>query len=274
MVTVGLLTPIMVFGALVLVMLVLSSFTIRAVVICALAIGAWVAIRERVEASSRGRRLTPAEAPDLHAIVERLCIVADLPKPAIVLDSRRMPNSWIEGTRRRGFRLHLTEGLLELLEPRELEAVIAHELAHVVNRDAAVMTVVGGPGEALLAGGVRIAGHGWYPLMLGGGVAATIGWVGTVGTRALSRYREFAADAGAVALTGNPAALATALMKVSDGLVAIPQRDLRAAAIGDAFHLLPARKDEAFLLPPTHPPLQARIARLQRLEAALQRTPR
>src|SRR6476660_5703712 len=117
MVTVGLLTPIMVFGALVLVMLVLSSFTIRAVVICALAIGAWVAIRERVEASSRGRRLTPAEAPDLHAIVERLCIVADLPKPAIVLDSRRMPNSWIEGTRRRGFRLHLTEGLLELLEP-------------------------------------------------------------------------------------------------------------------------------------------------------------
>ena len=134
-----------------------------------------------------------------------------------------MPNSWIEGTTRGGFRLHLTQGLLDLLEPRELEAVIAHELAHVANRDAAVMTVVGGPGEALLTGGVRVAGQGWWPLMLGGALATAIGWCGTLGTRALSRYREFAADAGAVAMTGNPAALASALMKVSDGLVAIPQ---------------------------------------------------
>ena len=107
-------------------------------------------------ASSRGRRLAPADAPELHAIVERLCVVADLPKPTLVLErAARCPNSWIEGTRRGGFRLHLTQGLLDLLEPRELEAVIAHELAHVANRDAAVMTVVGGPGEALLSGGLR-----------------------------------------------------------------------------------------------------------------------
>jgi len=260
----------MVFGALVLVMLVLSSFTIRAVVICALAIGAWVAIRERVEASSRGRRLTPAEAPDLHAIVERLCIVADLPKPAIVLDSRRMPNSWIEGTRRRGFRLHLTEGLLELLEPRELEAVIAHELAHVVNRDAAVMTVIGGPGEALLSGGVRVAGQGWWPLIVGGVAATIIGWVGTLGTRALSRYREFAADEGAVRMTGSPAALASALMKVSEGIGAIPRRDFRTAGVSDALHFLPLSTDDQYGLPATHPPLKARIARLEKLERALQ----
>jgi heat shock protein HtpX len=130
--------------------------------------------------------------------------------------------------------------------------------------------VVGGPGEALLAGGVRVAGQGWYPLVLGGALAALIGWVGTIGTRTLSRYREYAADAGAVALTGNPAALAAALMKVSEGMVAIPKRDLRAAAVGDAFHLLPARSEEAFMLPATHPPLQARIERLQRLEATLQ----
>ena len=121
----------------------------------ALGVGAWVGVRERVAASSRGRRLAPAEAPELHAIVERLCVVADLPKPALVLERRAMPNSWIEGTKRGGYRLHLTQGLLDLLEPRELEAVIAHELAHVANRDAAVMTVVGGPGEALLSGGVR-----------------------------------------------------------------------------------------------------------------------
>jgi heat shock protein HtpX len=271
MAVVGLLTPLVVFGALVFVMAVLSSFTIRAVVICALAIGAWVAIRERVEASSRGRRLSPAEAPDLHAIVERLCVVADLPKPAIVLDSRPMPNSWIEGTKRGGFRLHLTQGLLDLLEPRELEAVIAHELAHVVNRDAAVMTVVGGPGEALLAGGVRVASQGWWPLIFGGLIASAIGWVGTLGTRTLSRYREFAADEGAVALTGSPAALASALIKVSDGLVAMPKRDLREASLHDAFHLLPAARENAFGLPDTHPPLRARIERLERLERALQR---
>lgn len=271
MVAVGLLTPLMVLGALVLAMAVLSSFTIRAVIIGALCIGAWVAVRERVETSSRGRRLAPADAPDLHAIVERLCVVADLPKPTIVLDSRAMPNSWIEGTRRGGFRLHLTQGLLDLLEPRELEAVVAHELAHVVNRDAAVMTVVGGPGEALLAGGVRVASQGWFPVMVGGAIASAIGWVGSIGTRALSRYREFAADEGAVALTGSPAALASALMKVSDGLVAMPKRDLRQASLHDAFHLLPAARENAYGLPDTHPPLKARIERLERLERTLQR---
>jgi heat shock protein HtpX len=269
MVVVGLLTPFVVLGALLAVMLVVSSFTIRAVVVGALCTGVWVAIRERVEESSRGRRLMPDEAPDVHALVERLCVLADLPKPTVVLDSRRMPNSWIEGTRRGGFRLHLTQGLLDLLEPRELEAVIAHELSHVVNRDAAVMTVVGGPGEALLSGGVRVASQGWWPLMIGGVIASAIGWVGTLGTRVLSRYREFAADEGAVALTGSPAALASALMKVSDGLVAMPRRDLREAAVHDAFHLLPAARESAFGLPATHPPLRARIERLERLERSL-----
>ncbi len=270
MVVVGLLTPLVVLGALVLAMLLLSSLTIRGVVIGALCIGAWVAIRERVEESSRGRRLGPADAPELHAIVERLCVLADLPKPTVVLDSRTMPNSWIEGTKRGGFRLHLTQGLIDLLEPRELEAVIAHELAHVVNRDAAVMTVVGGPGEALLAGGVRVASQGWFPIMVGGAIASGIGWVGTYGTRHLSRYREYAADAGAVALTGSPAALASALMKVSDGLVAMPRKDLREASLHDAFHLLPVAKEQAFGLPNTHPPLRARIERLERLERTLQ----
>jgi heat shock protein HtpX len=270
MAAVGLLTPLMVLFGLALVVALLP-WKVVGVVFVAFAVGACVGLHERVAISSRGSRLSPAAAPELHAIVERLCMVADLAKPAIVLDRSQVPNSWIEGTTRGGFRLHLTQGLLDLLEPRELEAVIAHELAHVANRDAAVMTVVGGPGEALLAGGVRVAGQGWYPLVFGGAVAALIGWIGTLGTRALSRYREFAADAGAVALTGNPAALATALMKVSEGLVAIPKRDLRAASVADAFHLLPARTDDAFMLPATHPPLAARIERLERLEAALQR---
>jgi heat shock protein HtpX len=269
MVIVGLATPLVVLAGLAAVMLSVESFTIRAVVIAALCLGAWTAVRERVEESSRGRRLDPADAPELHAIVERLCVVADLPKPALVLDRRTLPNSWIEGTMRGGFRLHLTQGLLDLLEPRELEAVVAHELAHVANRDAAVMTVIAGPGEALLSGGLRVAGHGW-PFGVGGLLAAVIGWVATVFSRALSRYREYAADAGAVAMTGNPAALASALIKVSEGLVAIPKADLRAAAVHDAFHLLPAARENTLALPPTHPPLRARIERLERLERVLQ----
>ena len=231
----------------------------------ALGVGVCVAARDRIAISSRGARLSPAAAPELHAIVERLCVVADLAKPTIVLERQALPNSWVEGTVRGGYRLHLTRGLIEALEPRELEAVIAHELAHVVNRDAAVMTVVGGAGEALLQGGARLSCHGGM-LVLGGLPALAIGWTGTVGTRALSRYREFAADAGAVGMTGNPAALASALMKVSDGLVATPTADLRAASVHDAFHLLPTAHRRAFGLPPTHPPLRARIERLERLE--------
>jgi len=270
MVLVGLATPLVVAAGL-LAVLKFAQWEIQGVVCLALGVGAWVGVRERVAVSSRGRRLSPAEAPELHAIVERLCVVADLAKPVIVLDRQAMPNSWVEGTTRGGFRLHLTQGLLDLLDPHELEGVIAHELAHVVNRDAAVMTVVGAPGEALLSGGVRVASQGWWPLMLGGATATLIGWLGTIGSRALSRYREYAADAGAVRMTGNPAALASALMKVSEGLGAIPKRDLRAAAVSDAFHLLPARRDGEFMLPATHPPLQARIERLERLERTLQR---
>jgi heat shock protein HtpX len=240
-------------------------------VFAALIVGAAVAVHEAVEASQRGLPLSPADAPELHATVERLCVVADLAKPALMLEREAQPNSWVEGTRRGGYRLHLTQGLLNLLDPRELEAVVGHELAHVAHRDAAVMTVVGGPGEALLGGGLRVAGQGWWPLMLGGYVAAAIGWASTIGTRMLSRYREFAADAGAVQLTGNPVALASALMKVSEGLVAIPQKDLRSAAVRDAFHLLPTARGKDGLLD-THPSLQARVERLQRLERTLQQS--
>src|SRR3954447_10253352 len=129
MVIVGLATPILV-GAGLFSVAEWAPWRMVAVVFGALAVGGWVGVRERVAISSRGRRLSVADAPELHATVERLCVLADLPKPAIVLDRQVQPNSWIEGTKRGGFRLHLTQGLLDLLEPRELEAVIAHELAH------------------------------------------------------------------------------------------------------------------------------------------------
>ena len=169
-------------------------------------------------------------------------------------------------------RLHLTDGLLRRLDPHELEAVVAHELAHVAHRDATVMTIVGGPGAVLLGGGMRLlrasAASG---CSLGGLSAIGDRLARELGTRALSRYREFAADAGAAVMTGRPAALASALMKVSEGLVRDPAEDLRAAAARDAFHLLPVGDRRNWLpLPATHPPLAARIARLERQEATLQ----
>ncbi len=269
MVAVGLMTPVLVIAALVGVV-EWAPWKVIAVVFGSLLVGAVVGMQERVKVSSRGRRVSPAEAPELHAVVERLCVLADLSKPELRLERQAMPNSWVEGTKRGGYRLHLTEGLIELLDPGELEAVIAHELSHIANRDAAVMTLIGGPGEALLSGGSRVACQGWWLMMMGGALAAAIGWAGTLGTRALSRYREYAADAGAVRLTGSPAALASALIKVSDGIVGIPKRDLRAAAVADAFHLLPVADDSGSLLPNTHPPLQSRIDRLERLERKLQ----
>jgi heat shock protein HtpX len=221
-----------------------------------------------------GLPLTVDAAPELHAAVERLCTLADLPKPAIVRDRERQPNSWVVAPLRRTPELHVTTGLLEALTPEELEAVLAHELAHLAHHDAVVMTVVGGPGTALLeAGGPMLRG---FNLWLTPGVIAAfgIGWISTLGTNALSRYRELAADAGAAALTGHPATLASALRKVSDGLERIPTRDLRTVAGRDAFHLLPVA-DEADGpwyrrgSGATHPALARRIARLESMERRL-----
>jgi heat shock protein HtpX len=265
-------TPLIVVAALA-VLALFAPWKLVAAVAVASVVGIAMAMDERAKRAS-AREATRAEAPELHAMLERLCLLADLPKPRIVIEPEALPNSWVVSIGRGHSSLHLTEGLLRRLERAELEAVIAHELAHVAQRDAAVMTIVGGPGAVLLGGGQRMMrGCGIWFVTIGGVTAMAIGWLGTVGTRALSRYREFAADAGAAALTGHPAALASALMKVSEGLVAIPSEDLRAAAARDAFHLLPvgARERAGRLpLPATHPSLRARIARLERMEATLQ----
>jgi heat shock protein HtpX len=261
-------TPLVVLGALAALVVVAPPRLLIGIGIASV-VGIVIAVRERAAAVD-GREVGPAEAPELHGIVERLCVVADLPKPRIVVEDERQPNSWVVSLGRGRARLHVTTALLDRLEPNELEAVVGHELAHVAHRDATVMTVVGGPGAVLIGGGRRIArGGGWWPVQIGGLIALAIGWVASLGTRALSRYREFAADAGAVALTGNPAALASALMKVSDGVVAVPSRDLRAVAARDPFHLLPVAEVRNALLA-THPSLAARIARLERLEERVQ----
>src|SRR4051794_24361206 len=225
MVLAAVVTPLVVLAALAAVAL-LAPVRIDVFVAIAAVVGVGMALNDR-ERTRSARAGSPAP-PELVATVERLCLASDLANPEVVVNAQRQPNSWVVWTGRGKYRLHVTEGLLALLTPAELEAVVAHELAHVAHHDAAVMTVVGGPGAVLLQGGAKI-GRGW-PMWMGGMVAMAVGWLGSVGGRILSRYREFAADAGAVALTGNPVALASALTKVSGGLVAIPSRDLRSLA--------------------------------------------
>src|SRR4051812_24874058 len=192
------------------------------------AFGLVSALRERRDHAD-ARVLTPGQEPALQAIVDRLCVAADLQRPEIAVDEERQPNSWIVDAPGRVPRLHVTRGLLDLLEPAELEGVIAHELSHVAHHDATVMTVVGLPGVAMLEGAQR-AGWAVGPLIFGRLLGAVIGTVARVGSSTLSRHRELTADAGAAALTGRPSALASALLKVSGTLARLPAADLRAVA--------------------------------------------
>ena len=266
MLTAAVMTPLVVVAAVVGFVLVAPLKLIIGLALASV-IGIVIAVRDR--ASTVGWvEVGPDEQPELHAIVERLCVVADLPKPQIAIDDEEHPNSWVVSLGRGRARLHVTRPLLERLDANQLEAVIGHELAHVAHRDATVMTVVGGPAAVLLGGGKRGARVGVFPINAGAAIALAIGWVASLGTLALSRYREFAADAGAVALTGNPAALASALMAVSDDVRKLPSRDLRDAVARDPFHLLPVGRARGLLA--SHPSLEARIARLERLESRLQ----
>jgi heat shock protein HtpX len=252
MVVAAILTPLGVLAALVAVAALLPLKVALGVAFAAL-LGTGAAIAERAR-NEDTTLLGAGTAPELHAIVERLAVAADLPKPEIALDREAQPNSWVIDLPGRPPRLHVTTGLLELLDARELEAVVAHELSHVAHRDATVMTVVGMPGAVLRAGGAQ--GFGAWFLMFGQLVAAAIGQVAGLGTNALSRYRELAADAGAVALTGRPSALASALMKVSGRLHLLP--------VGE-----PRRAGLARLLD-THPSLECRLAAIERHERRLQ----
>jgi heat shock protein HtpX len=212
--------------------------------------------------------LHPESFPEVHAIVERLCVLADLPKPDIVIEPESQPNSWVVARPNMHPRLYLTSGLLYLLPRDELEAVIAHELSHLAHHDARLMTVVGGLGN-LLSDGAREADGHWF-LWAGRWVAGAIGWVSRLGAMSFARHRELVADTGAVALTGRPMALASALRRISGELVRLPSVDLRDAARRDMLHFVAVEDDAGrSWLMRTHPPLTRRIARLERMEHGL-----
>jgi len=277
MVLAAVLTPAVVLGAVAACALLLPlKFCAGIAIAAALGVGSAVSERRRTQVT---RLLAPGAEPELQAAVQRLCVMADLPVPDLAVDEESQPNSWVVDAPGRMPRLHVTRGLLDLLDPHELEAVLAHELSHIAHRDATVMTVVGLPGAVLQEGGARGGGWwGWWPVQIGRLAAFAIGRAAGVGTKALSRHRELVADAGAATLTGRPSALASALLKVSGELVRIPAADLRGVAGRDAFHLLPTRSERGGgplrRLEATHPTLDQRLAALERLEARMHRARR
>ena len=228
------------------------------------------------------REVSPAEAPELHAMIERLCIQADIPKPRIAVAQTDMPNAFAMGRSRKHATVCATTGILNLLSPAELEGVMAHEITHVVNRDVAVMTLA----SFFASIASTIVQFGFF---FGGGfsnsdndddnpsfmvvilVSVAVYIVSFLLMQALSRYREFAADRGAAVITGRPSALSSALLKLSGAMERTPTQDLRAAGELNAFFIVPASvKNSIFNLFATHPPLEKRIEALSRLETQLQ----
>ncbi|HEY3828578.1 MAG TPA: zinc metalloprotease HtpX [Solirubrobacteraceae bacterium] len=233
------------------------------------------------------KAVSPAEEPELHGIIERLCVQADLPKPRVCVMENAMPNAFAMGRSQKSATVCATRGILQLLSPAELEGVMAHELTHVINRDVMVMTLAsffatvasiivqfgfffgGGFG----GGYGRGNNEGEEDVFLVIIVAAAVYAISFMLLRALSRYREFAADRGSAVLTGRPSALASALLKISGTMERIPSRDLRSAEGMSAFFIVPARaKNSLMNLFADHPPLEQRLAALQRLESQLQGT--
>ncbi|WP_028059199.1 zinc metalloprotease HtpX [Candidatus Solirubrobacter pratensis] len=233
-------------------------------------------------AAMGARVVSPQEAPQLHAMIERLCVQADLPKPKVAVANTSMPNAFALGRSPKSATVCATTGIMDLLSPAELEGVMAHELTHVANRDVMVMTLAGFFATiaayivqfGFFFGGTSQSddddGPSFMVLLL---VSLAVYVVSFFLMQALSRYREFSADRGAALITGRPSALASALNKISSGMHRIPQQDLRSASELQAFFIFPAGAGKAVgNLFATHPPLEKRIERLARLEAQLQGT--
>jgi heat shock protein HtpX len=227
------------------------------------------------------REVSPQEAPEFHAMVERLCIQADLPKPRLAIVQTPMPNAFAMGRSQKHATVCATTGIMELLSPAELEGVMAHELAHVANRDVMIMTLASffaSMASMIVQFGFFFGGGGSYsddddnPSVMVIILVSMVVWIISFFLMmSLSRYREFAADRGAAIVTGRPSALASALLKISGTMQRIPMNDLRAHGELNAFYIVPANvKKSIFGLFSTHPPMEQRVARLQRLEAQLQ----
>jgi heat shock protein HtpX len=235
-------------------------------------------------AASGAKIVSEQEAPELHAMVERLCAMAGLPKPRVAIIPSDVPNAFATGRNPKHAAVAVTEGLWRRLEPQEIEAVLAHELSHIANRDVLIMTLASF--FAMLA--ALITRWGLYFGMWGGGMGGgnrdnngnnqvpvwLIIFVVSVVTyavsfiliRMISRYREYAADRGSAVMTGAPENLMSALQKIASGITQIPQRDLREVSGMNAFFIVPTnwrtQVGELFM---DHPPLEKRMAALSEI---------
>jgi heat shock protein HtpX len=215
------------------------------------------------------------QAPQLHDMVERLCAMADLPKPRVAIIDTDVPNAFATGRNPKHAAVAVTRGLWQRLEPQEVEGVLAHELSHIANRDVLVMTIASF--FAMLAG--LLTRFGLYSGMFGGGrsrdnnsvpvwlivllVSVITYFLSQILILAISRYREFAADRGSALITGAPEHLMSALQKIASDMFRIPQRDLREVEGMNAFFIIPTSvKTTTAQLFQTHPPLEKRLAAL------------
>jgi heat shock protein HtpX len=231
-------------------------------------------------AASGAKVVQPNEAPELHAMIDRLCAMADLPKPRIAVIDTDVPNAFATGRSPKHAAVAVTSGLWRRLEPQEVEGVLAHELSHIANRDVLIMTVASF--FAMLA--ALLTRFGLYAGMFGGGgrgrdnnnglpvwlivllVSVVTYVLSQILILAISRYREYAADRGSALITGAPEHLMSALQKISSEMFRIPQRDLREVEGMNAFFIIPTTVKKAtgelFL---THPPLEKRLAALSNI---------
>ncbi|GHJ58092.1 protease HtpX [Nocardioides sp. OK12] len=232
----------------------------------------------------RAREVSPEQAPELHGMIDRLCAMADMPKPRVGVADSRIPNAFATGRSPDRSVVVVTTGIMQTLNAEELEGVLAHELSHVAHRDVLVMTVASSAGIAagMLTSGAR------YGMLFGGNrrdnnnalpvwllvllVSVVVYAVSFVLLKLLSRYREMAADRAGAYLTMKPQALASALQKITGEMDSVPQKDLRASAAMNAFFIAPAIKGVSMRsLTSTHPSLEQRLEQLAKIQAELGR---
>ena len=236
--------------------------------------------------SMGGREVTPEEAPQLHAIVDRLCALADMPKPKVAIADTDVPNAFATGRSPSRAVVCATTGIMRRLDERELEGVLSHELSHVAHRDVTVMTLASFVGvlagfltrmalySGMFGGNRRNNDSGGAPVILIITLVSIVVYaLSFLLTRTLSRYRELAADRAGAFLTGQPSALASALVKISGEMGRIPTKDLRQAEPFNAFFFTPAVAPGFSIssLFSTHPPLEKRLDQLGRISAQLNR---
>jgi len=266
------------FVALIIGVMTASHQSGAAIVVVALLLGGGTAFislfySDKIALASAGAQVvTPEQAPKLHGIVDRLCALADMDKPLVAIAPTTMPNAFATGRNSKHAVLCVTQGIMNRLEDDELEGVLAHELSHVAHKDVQVMTVASL--LAIVAG--LLVRFAFYSELFGGGRRnnnQNAFPIIFVLIRLLSRYRELAADRSGALLTGQPSVLASALVKVSQGMNRIPTEDLRSAEPLNAFYFAPAMKlnggPSLSKLFSTHPSLEKRLEQLDKIQQQL-----